>query len=293
MTGLDVLLQFLLNGIVTGSVYVLIAVGLTLIFGILGVVNFAHGEFYMLGGYIGITATTLLGLPLLPACAVVALALAALGIAAERVVFRPLAGRDPTSSIVASFGLAVVLQNAALLVFGAQPQLLRTPWARVPLHLGPAVITGQRALIPVVMVVLMTALGLLLRFTWTGRALRAMAQHPTLAQISGIDIRRVAVVTFAAAAALAGAAGALMSSVLLVQPTSGNLMVLKAFTVVILGGMGSVAGAVVAGLGLGIVESLVSAYLGNGLRDIVGFLVVIAVLLVRPQGLLGRVTARA
>src|SRR6185369_4753466 len=244
--------QFLANGVVNGASYVLVAVGLTLVFGILNIVNFAHGEFYMLGGYAGVTASTLLGFPLVPTLIVVVLCLAAFGMLAERAVFRPLGIRDPSNAIIASFGLSVLLQNGALLVFGAQPKTLRTDLANVPVQIGSVFLTGQRVLIVVVAMGVVTALFLVLRYTWTGRALRAMAQHPVVAQISGVNVRKVAVITFAIAGAMSGVAGALMSLVLLVQPTSGGMLVMKAFTVVILGGMGSIAGAVLAGVGLGV-----------------------------------------
>lgn len=285
--------QFLANGVVNGAGYVLVAVGLTLVFGILNIVNFAHGEFYMLGGYAAVTASTLLGFPLVLTLIVVVLVLAAFGMLAERMVFLPLHGRDPSNAIIASFGLSVLLQNAALRVFGAQPKALKTDLASVPIQIGSVFLTGQRVLIVVVATGVVTALFLVLRFTWTGRALRAMAQHPVVAQISGVNVRKVAVITFAIAGAMSGLAGALMSSVFLVQPTSGAMLVMKAFTVVILGGMGSIAGAVLAGVGLGIIEAMVSGYIGNELRDMIGFFLVIVVLLIRPQGLMGQSTERS
>jgi branched-chain amino acid transport system permease protein len=285
--------QLLANGVVNGASYVLVAVGLTLVFGILNIVNFAHGEFYMLGGYAAVTSSTLLGLPLIPTLIVVVLCLAAFGMLAERVVFRPLGNRDPSNAIIASFGLSVLLQNGALLVFGAQPKMLKTDLANLPVQIGSVFLTGQRVLIVLVAMGVVTALFLVLRYTWTGRALRAMAQHPVVAQISGVNVRKVAVITFAIAGAMSGVAGALMSSVFLVQPTSGGMLVMKAFTVVILGGMGSIAGAVLAGVGLGVIEAMVSGYIGNELRDMIGFFLVIAMLLVRPQGLLGQSTERS
>lgn len=285
--------QFLANGLINGASYVLVAVGLTLVFGILHIVNFAHGEFYMLGGYAAITASTAFGLPLIPALLVVVICMAAFGMLAERVVFQPLAKRDSSNAIIASFGLSVLLQNGALLVFGAQPQALKTDLAGIPVQFGSVFVTGQRLLLVVVTIAIVTALMLVLRFTWTGRALRAMAQHPMVAHISGVNVRKIAVITFAIAAAMAGVAGALMSSVFLVQPTSGAMLVMKAFTVVILGGMGSVGGAVIAGVGLGVIEAMVSGYIGNELRDMIGFFLVIAMLLIRPQGLLGQSTERS
>lgn len=293
MFDIDLFLQYLANGVVIGSTYVLVAVGLTLIFGILGVVNFAHGEFYMLGAYAGITAVTMFGVPIWLALGFVLVFSAALGFGAEAILHRPMKNRDATSSIISSFGLAVALQNAALLVLGPQPQLLRTNLSNVPVEIGPVFLPLQRLLIPISMVVLITVLYLVLRYTWTGRSLRAMSQHATVARLCGVRVERVAVVTFMVGAALAGVAGLLMSSVFLVHPLIGNMIVLKAFTVVILGGMGNVAGAAAAGLLLGVAESFTSAYLANSLRDIIGFVMVIAVLLFRPQGLLGKAVERS
>ncbi|PIT01928.1 branched-chain amino acid ABC transporter permease [Bradyrhizobium nitroreducens] len=296
---MDLFLQYLVNGAVTGSTYVLVAVGLTLIFGILGVVNFAHGEFYMIGGYAGIFAVTAMNLPLLPAIVFVLAVAACVGLAAEAILHRPMKDRDATSSIVSSFGLAVALQNAALIVMGPQPQRLNLDASKMPLlselptEFGPVFLPHQRMLIPLTMVALIGALYAVLRYTWTGRSLRAMAQHSTVARLCGVRVDRVAMVTFATGAALAGIAGMLMSSVFLVYPIVGNMIALKAFTVVILGGMGNVIGAAVAGLLLGVIESLTSAYVSNSTRDIVGFVIVIGVLLFLPNGLFGKSVGRS
>jgi branched-chain amino acid transport system permease protein len=287
MTDFGLLAQYLANGIVVGSSYVLVAIGLTLIFGILGVVNFAHGEFYMLGAYAGILLVAWLGLPLLPALLLLLVGAAVLGVVTERILHHALQSRDATASIVASFGLAVVLQNAALLIFGPEAQLLRTGLPNLPIEIGPVFLPLQRALIPIVMIILVAGLHILLRYTWTGRSLRAMAEHRMVARLCGVSVGRVAIVTFMAGTALAALAGVMMASVFTVNPLIGNMVVLKAFTVVILGGMGNIYGAVAAGLLLGIVESLTAAYLANGLRDIIGFFLVIAVLLLAPQGLFG------
>lgn len=296
---MDLFLQYLANGVVIGSTYVLVAVGLTLIFGILGVVNFAHGEFYMIGGYAGIVAITVLQLPVLPAIAFVLLVAAVVGIAAEAILHKPMKNHDATSSIISSFGLAVALQNAALVVMGPQPQRLNLDVSKIPVlsslptDFGPVFLPQQRLLIPLTTVLLIAALYVVLRYTWTGRGLRAMAQHATVARLCGVRVERVAIVTFITGAALAGMAGMLMSSVFFVYPIVGNMIALKAFTVVILGGMGNVAGAAVAGLLLGITESLTSAYISNAMRDIVGFVFVILVLLFRPQGLFGKAVERS
>jgi branched-chain amino acid transport system permease protein len=184
-------------------------------------------------------------------------------------------------------------------VMGSQPQRLDLDVSRIPVlsHLptefGPVFLPQQRTLLPVAMVLLIALLYLVLRYTWTGLSLRAMAQHTTMARLCGVRVERVAVVTFMVGAALAGIAGMLMSSIFFVYPIVGNMIALKAFTVVILGGMGNVAGAAVAGLLLGVTESLTSAYISNAARDIVGFVFVILVLLFRPQGLFGRSVDRS
>lgn len=296
---MDLFLQYLANGIVVGSTYVLVAVGLTLIFGILGVVNFAHGEFYMIGGYAGIVAITVLGLQVVPAVVLVLTVAAFVGLAAEAILHKPLQNRDATNSIISSFGLAVALQNAALVVMGPQPQRLNLDVSQIPIlsslptDFGPVFLPQQRTLVPLTMVVVIGLLYIGLKYTWTGRSLRAMAQHPTVARLCGVRVQRVAVVTFMSGAALAGIAGMLMSSIFFVYPIVGNMIALKAFTVVILGGMGNVAGAAIAGLLLGVTESLTSAYVSNAMRDIVGFVFVIVALLLRPQGLFGRSVERS
>lgn len=296
---MDLFLQYLANGVVIGSTYVLVAVGLTLIFGILGVVNFAHGEFYMIGGYAGIIAITVLKLPVIAAVLVVLAVAIVVGVIAEAILHKPMRNRDATSSIISSFGLAVALQNAALVVMGPQPQRLNLDVSKIPIlsslptDFGPVFLPQQRTLIPLTMVLLIATLYLVLRYTWTGLSLRAMAQHATIARLCGVRVERVALVTFIVGAALAGIAGMLMSSIFFVYPIVGNMLALKAFTVVIVGGMGSVAGAAAAGILLGITESMTSAYISNSMRDIVGFVFVILVLLFRPQGLLGKATDRS
>lgn len=285
--------QILADGLVTGSVYVLVAIGLTLIFGILGIVNFAHGESYMLGGYFGIVAAAALRLGMLGTLVAAIVAIALVAFVCERLVFQPLGGRDMTSSIIASFGLAVVLQNAALVAFGPEPKILRSPWSSIPVEIGPVYLTLSRAVMPAVALVTVVVVHLALRYTWAGRSLRAMSQQPAMAALCGVDVRRVALVTFVVGGALAGAAGALMSSVHVMQPGAGSMVVLKAFTVVILGGMGNVYGAVTAALALGVVEAITAGYVSNLLKDVVGFVVVIAVLLFRPQGIFGRAIERA
>ena len=288
MTSLEYLLQLIMNGIVAGGVYALVALGLTLIFGVLGIINFAHGEFYMLGAYLGLVLSLHVGVPFFAALPLAMGAIALGGIAAERLVFRPLRRTSPTNSIISSFGLAVALQTAALHVFGPQPAVIPTSFAAIPVSFLGVHLTLQRLLIPLIAGALVLVFHLLVRNTWMGLSLRAVSQKPTAASLMGVDVNRVAAATFAIGTALAAAAGVLIGSVFLMQPTMGSMVVLKSFTVVILGGMGNVYGAVGAGLLLGITESLTAGFLTNDFKDLVAFLVVVLVLLFWPAGLFGR-----
>ncbi|CDN57627.1 Putative Branched-chain amino acid ABC transporter (Permease protein); livH-like protein (plasmid) [Neorhizobium galegae bv. officinalis bv. officinalis str. HAMBI 1141] len=285
--------QFFANGVVIGSSYVLVALGLTLIFGILKIVNFAHGEFYMVGGYVAVVGTHILGLSPFPSILLVIVVMILFGSFVERAIFVPIARKDPTNVIIASFGLSIVLQNVALKVAGPEPMLAKSGLPRGAIQIGDVFLTSERLAIVVFAAVTVIALLLVLKYTWVGLSLRAMSENATVARICGINVRRVGVVTFAIGAALAGLAGALMATVFTVQPNAGSLIVMKAFVIVVLAGMGSIEGAIIAGLGLGIIESLVTGYLGNALRDIVGFIFVMAVLTVRPQGLFGIKTDRS
>ena len=285
--------QFLANGVVIGSSYVLVALGLTLIFGILKIVNFAHGEFYMLGGYAAVLGSQYLGLSPLPALALVIVFMAVFGWLVERAIFLPISRRDPSNVIIASFGLSILLQNVALKIAGPEPMIAKSGLPAGAIQIGTVFLTSERIAIVAVAAVTVTVLLLVLRYTWVGLSLRAMSENAIVARISGINVRRVAVVTFMVGSALAGLAGALMSTVFMVQPSAGTLVVMKAFIIVVLAGMGSIEGAIVAGLGLGIIEALVTGYLGNELRDIVGFFLVMCVLAIRPQGLFGIKTERS
>ncbi|MDR6755771.1 branched-chain amino acid transport system permease protein [Mycoplana sp. BE70] len=285
--------QFLANGVVVGSSYVLVALGLTLIFGILKIVNFAHGEFYMLGGYVAVVGTQLLGLSPIPSIVLVITVMAVFGCLVERFIFLPIGKKDPTNVIIASFGLSILLQNLALKFAGPEPMAAQSGLPRGAIQIGDIFLTSERLAIVAVAIVTVTILLLVLRYTWVGLSLRAMSENATVARICGINVRRVGVVTFAIGAALAGLSGALMSTVFTVQPNAGSLIVMKAFVIVVLAGMGSIEGAIVAGLALGIIESLVTGYLGSELRDIVGFIFVMCVLAVRPQGLFGIKTDRS
>lgn len=284
--------QLLINGLVSGGVYMLVAIGLTVIFGVLNIVNFAHGEFYMLGGFFALLAATYLHLPFPLSLAVAMAGGALLGVVCERLIFRGGGAQLKSDTIITSFGLSIILQNLALLVFGPLPKMVPTEISGTVKILS-ADVSVQRVMVPMIAAVIVGLLYVVLRYTWTGRALRATAQQPTVASIVGVDTKKVAVMAFAMGCGLAAGAGALMGTIFMMSPTIGGPLTLKAFTVVILGGMGNIPGAIIAGLLLGITESFAAGFLGNQWRDTVAFLFVIAVLVLRPNGIFNSSAARA
>jgi branched-chain amino acid transport system permease protein len=281
------LLQHLANGVVLGASYALIAVGLTLVYGILEVINFAHGELYMAGAY-AVFVATVVGLPYGLAAAVAVLAIGALGAVVYRLAIRPTLGRSYESAILATLAVSIIVQNGARLVWTATPREVESRLALHVIELGPVAVTAQQLLAIAVAAAAFAGLQLLIFRTRIGRAIRACAQSRDGCLMVGVDVPRVAAVTVVLGAALAGLAGVIMAPIYNIAPTIGTGAVFKAFAVVIIGGMGNVVGAAVVGLGLGLVESLVGGYASLTMRDAVGFLGMITVLLLRPHGLFAR-----
>ena len=282
------LAQQSINGLVNGGIYALISLGLTLIFGILGIGNFAHGEIYMLGAYTAFVLTAKAKLSFLSALVPTIFIVALIGVLIERLVFRPLRFTPSVNIILCSLGLSFFLENLVLRIFSADPRQLFSPYAHVVLSFFGVTVTLQRLLILIIAAILVVALFLFLTRTWSGIAMRATAQDLTTAKLMGINIDQVAWITFAIGSALAGASGMLVGSVFLLQPTMGLSYVLKAFVVVILGGVGNVVGAIFGGILLGVVESITVGYIGSVFRDMVAFVVLIVALLFRPYGLFYR-----
>jgi branched-chain amino acid transport system permease protein len=282
---LVVFIQHVVNGLISGGLYALLAIGLSLIFGVLGIINFAHGELFAVGAYVAFFAWTVLSLPLPVAFLVAMAATGLLGIVTERLAFRPLRFTDPLNSMISAIGLSFLLQNALLQVGGAEPRRL-DPFVRGVVFLGPIALPLQYVVILALSAVLLLAMHVYLTRAWNGLALRASSQDMETAALMGITTDRLATVTFGVGSALAAAAGVLVGSVFLIQPSMGTVAVVKAFVVVILGGVGNMAGVILGGLLLGIVESLTVAYIATSLRDIAAFAVLILALLFRPQGLL-------
>lgn len=285
-----VLMQQITNGLVNGMTYVLIATGLTLVFGVLHIINFAHGEFYMLGAFFTFFAAQLLGLDYVSAAVVATLGVAILGMLANRLFFWPLRREHEFTVLLSSLGLALLLTNGGELIFGADPKYVPSPFADEIVEMGQVIVTQQRALIFVVGAIVLGLLYLFIRHTSMGRMMRATAQNPEGAALTGVNIRNVYTVTFILACGLAALAGALVGPTSMIFPTVGSWAVLKGFIVVILGGLGSIPGALIGGLALGVVESLAGGYISLGFAQAIGYAIIIIVLLWRPQGLFG--TAR-
>lgn len=285
------LLQVLANGLVIGGTYALMAVGLTVIFGYVNLVNFAHGELYMLGGFFAYTTMVLAGIPFALAFPMTLVLAGVLGWILDRTVIRPLRGKGEMVGILTTIGLSMVLQNVALLIWNPVPKRIPPPITATNWSIGSIQLAPVQVLVAVLALVIIGGAGWFMQSTRLGRGLRATFQDPDTAALMGISVERVYGFTFAGGTALAAAGGALLGMVFLITPTMGEVAVLKAFTVVILGGLGNFFGAAVAGLLVGLVESTSATYLSAGYKDAVAFVILLVVLVARPQGILGRAPA--
>ncbi|KGF68420.1 ABC transporter permease [Hoeflea sp. BAL378] len=278
--------QSLINGVILGTLYLMMAIGFTLVFGIMRIVNFAHGEFYMIGAFMALIGVTWLGLPYAATLALTVVFAVLLGALVERVVFRPFRS-DELSGMIASLGLAMILQNGALIFFGPDPQAFPAMVSGV-LRFGDLIIPKSRALTLGIGVVVLIGFYVLLMHTRFGRGLRALVQDQQVAALYGVRLEIMYPLGLGLGIALAAVAGALMAPLFGVSPFIGAAPLLKAFIVVILGGLGSIPGAALAALLLGLIESFTSSFVSASAADIVTFALVVAVLLIRPSGILGR-----
>jgi len=281
------LLQQIVNGLVAGMSYVLIATGLTLVFGVLRIINFAHGEFYMLGALSTFYVGRLAGLDYISSTVAATLLVALLGMLANKLFFWPLRREHEFTILLASLGLSLFLVNGTELLFGADPKYLDSPFADQTVEIGSIVVTQQRLLIFLVAAVAIGGLYAFIRFSRLGKMMRATAQNPEGAALTGIDIGFVHAYTFALSCGLAALAGALVGPTVMAFPTVGSWAVLKGFIVVVMGGLGSVSGALVGGLALGVIEALAGNYISLGFKEAIGYGIIIVVLLWRPNGLFG------
>ena len=293
---MSTLLQQIVNGISLGSIYALIALGYTMVYGVLRLINFAHGDVYMLGAYAGyFLSRRLQGREpsLVSALLVMAgsmLACAVIGIVIERFAYRPVRRASRLTLLITAIGVSLFIENGAQLVFGPDPKFFPSLAPRADFRLGPIRVTSEQLTVIVVSFLLMLALRFFILRTRTGKAMRAVSFNLDAAKLMGISTDRIIAITFALGSALAAAAGVLIGmQIPKIDPLMGILYGLKAFVAAVLGGIGNVPGAVLGGLLIGISEVMVVGYLSSTYRDAIAFGILILVLLLRPQGILGRV----
>jgi branched-chain amino acid transport system permease protein len=283
-----ILSQVLVQGLVRGSMYALMASGLSLIFGIMGVKNFSHGELFMIGTYVMFYCTAVLGLPWPVGVAAAAIVLLIVGMIIERTLIETLrrrAGRDwLLDAFVLTIGMLVVLQNLALILFGTERRGV-TDLMEGTFVYGAIIVSYERIMIVVVAALVGLGLWAFIRFSAVGKAIRATAQDPDAAQTLGIDIRRVYTYTFGIGAALAGLAGGLLISIYPAHPTVGFQPVIKSIACVILGGLGYVPGAIIAAFILGIIEAYSAFFMSAGWQNVITPALVVIILIVRPSGI--------
>jgi branched-chain amino acid transport system permease protein len=284
----DQFLQHLVNAVVLGGTYALLGIGLTLIFGIMRVVNFTHGELYAFGAYTVYLVAAALGLNFFLGLIVAVVAGMVLGAMIEIALLRPMRGADIDTVMLVMIGAWIVMQNTELLVWGGVAKAIATPFPDAPLVIGPVSISWLRVFVLAAALLLILAAYALINRTKLGKAMRATFQDPDAAALMGVHIKGIHTATFAIGSGLAAAAGALLGPVFLVTPTMGDLASLKAFAIVILGGLGNITGATIGAFILALVEELGAGYVSSGYRDAMGFLIIIVVLLFKPTGLFAR-----
>jgi branched-chain amino acid transport system permease protein len=284
--------QQLINGLMLGASYSLVAIGYTLIFGVLNLLYFAHGEVFMIGAFVGLFLVTYAGTNIYVALLGAMIACAILGALAFFVAVRPVPKDRPLAPLISTIGLTIVLQNLAIYVFGGQQLAFPETIEQRLFHLGPVTISSVQLFILGAAIALMVALWLFIERTKLGRAMRAVAENHETAALLGVDVNRVVLITFVIGSGIAGIAGVLdglkNSSI---SPFMGLGAAVKGLIVMLLGGLGNVPGAMVAGLLLGMIEILSAAYIGTTERDFFSFLILILILLYRPTGLFGTRTA--
>jgi branched-chain amino acid transport system permease protein len=282
---METIWQGIFNGLVMGWIYVLVALGLTIVFSIMGIVQFAHGEIYMLGAYCTYWIAVVLGLNVFIALLLAALIMGLVGIILERLLFRRFRGQIEGSIIVA-IGLILLLQTIAAIGFGTQDKWIPTTIPGV-LNIWNIKIPWERALSVITGIILVLALFLFIRKTKIGQAMVATSQDIEAATLQGINVNRVSMVSMAIGCALAAVAGSLMGAIFGVQPVMGSYAMEKGIAVIILGGLGSIWGAVIGGLLLGLIDGLIPLGANTTVASIIGFSLIVLILIVKPQGFLG------
>ena len=284
-------LQYLINGISIGAVYAIIALGYTMVYGIAKMLNFAHGDVIMVGAYMSFCVTSYLGLPAVVGVLVAVAVCTLLGIVIEGLAYKPLRGVPSLAVLITAIGVSYFLQNVAQLIWGSAPKNFTSIVSMKPLSLfdGQITITGEVIITILSSVAIMAGLTLFTTRTRTGKAMRAVSEDRDAAQLMGINVNQTISMTFAIGSALAAIAGVLLcSTVPTLMPTTGAMPGIRAFTAAVFGGIGSIPGAMLGGILLGIIETFSKAYLSTQFSDAIVFLVLIVILLVKPAGLLGK-----
>ena len=282
--------QQLINGVSLGSIYALIALGYTMVYGIIKLINFAHGDIYMVGAYIGFFAVAQAGLRIFPALVISMVVTGLIGCLVERVAYKPLRHAPRISLLITAIGVSFFLEYASMLFVSPTPRTFPEIFdSSVAYHIGEFIVNGQQLLIFAITFVLTVLLTYIVQKTKIGKAMRAVSFDTETAQLMGIDANRVISATFGIGSALAAAGGVLVGVYYnSIDPLMGIMPGLKAFVAAVLGGIGSLPGAVVGGLILGVIEAFVSGFLSSTFRDAAAFAILILVLLFRPSGIFGR-----
>lgn len=284
-------LQQVINGLSLGSIYSLIALGYTMIYGIIKLINFAHGDIYMLGAYIGFVAITKFHLSFLPALILAMLGAALAGIIIERIAYRPMRNAPRIAVLITAIGVSFFLEYTMILFVTPQPRTFPAIFNPTVYHIGGLIVNNQQILILVSALILMAALTYIVNHTKAGQAMRAVSFDPDAARLMGIDIDKIISMTFALGSALAAAAGVLVGIYYnSIDPLMGTMPGLKAFIAAVVGGIGILPGAMMGGLIMGLVEAMVSGFFSSTFRDAAAFGILILILLYKPSGLLGKNT---
>ena len=284
--------SYLINGLSLGSVYAIIALGYTMVYGIAKMLNFAHGDVIMIGAYVALTCMTTSGLPPVASVLAAVVACTALGVLIERVAYKPLRNAaSPLAVLITAIGVSYLLQNLALLIFGPNNQSFQTvvSWSGLSLAGGKLNISGETIVTIIACIVIMMVLMLFIRKSKAGQAMRAVSEDKGAAQLMGINVNGTIALTFAIGSALAAIAGVLLCSAYpSLSPYTGAMPGIKAFVAAVFGGIGSIPGAFIGGILLGVIEILARAYISSQMADAIVFAVLIIVLLVKPTGILGK-----
>ncbi len=284
---MELLIQQIFNGLTIGSVYSLVALGLTLVYGILHIPNFAHGALYMVGGYVTLITMESFGIHYWVAIFVSIVVVGCLGILMERLVFHPLRNSPPIHDKIAAIGILLFLEAFVQLLWGAEYRRMLSPYDQV-VEIAGLTVTLQRLLIIGTAVMVMVLLYVFLKKTMTGAAIVAMSQNREGAFLVGINANKVAMITFFISGGLAAFAASISSPINLVFPGMGHLVILKAFVIIIIGGMGSIPGAIIGGYIIGFSESLSATFISNDYKDLIAFILLVVILTIRPKGLFAK-----